>query len=193
MQIVELEKLRLLEVKQQDYMQLKEFMKVDFPGLNMIPFVFQKRALQSGILRASYLCSGDSIFGYAVYHIMDELPATQIMYLAVLPEYRSSGLGGRFLQLLRQVKPGYTLLLEVDKPTGNEQAGDKLRRIAFYRRNGFELVPGLVVSVVGHPMLVMTNGQLQANWKRLYKDIYCSIYGSRLFSPMVKVLTDRRS
>lgn len=177
----------LAEVDRSDYALLKRYMKADFPGLNMIPFVLQRRALRSGMLRACFLSQGGKVLGYAVFHHINELAATQVLYLAILPAFRSAGLGGQLLNMLRQTRPGYTLLLEVDQPIVDAQARDKLRRIAFYKRNGFELIPDVVVNVVGHPMLIMTDGPMEADWAKLYTDIYCTIYGTRLFSPLVKV------
>lgn len=172
--------------------ELKRYMQADFPGLNMIPFAIQKRALRKGILHAVYLTNGGTKFGYAVCHNLSNPAATQIMYLAVLPEYRSQGLGGRFLELLRSINPACGLLLEVDMPA-HENDGDKSRRIAFYRRNGLELIPDVVLNVVGHPMYVMADEPLHTDWRRLYKRIYCDIYGTRLFSPLVKVTRDKHS
>src|SRR5699024_9391089 len=61
-----------------------------------------------------------------------------ILYLAVNDQIRSQGYGTRIINELRRLYPEDSLALDVEQP--NPQAANnqqRLRRLKFYRRNGF--------------------------------------------------------
>lgn len=61
-----------------------------------------------------------------------------IEHLAVDPAQRGAGVGAAALKLLRE-SCGRPLLLEVEPPADDNPTA--ARRIAFYRRNGFDVLP----------------------------------------------------
>ena len=63
-----------------------------------------------------------------------------VLYLAVDAKQRSRGYGSRILQALRELHPGKDLVLEIE-PLEEEAPNyaQRVRRLAFYQRNGFKL------------------------------------------------------
>ena len=61
-----------------------------------------------------------------------------IHYLAVCKAYRAQGYGSMFLQMIRSLDPDLSVLLEVETPDSSSLILDQqLKRLSFYRRNGF--------------------------------------------------------
>lgn len=156
--------------------QFYKYLRRDFPRNERIPyFAFAYAVLRSGVLRPVLLLDGDMEVGYMVYSDVPGHNLTNIAYFAVHPRYRSGGHGSRFLRLFRQqVQTG--LLLEVEDPDTGKTPADKdlrMRRIAFYQRNGFRLAPGVKLRVFGVSNLLMLDTDVQVDdWKALYRRIY---------------------
>lgn len=79
--------------------------------------------------------------GYAFFVESPDCNACLLDYYAILPEYRSAGLGGRTLQRLAELVRGkgkYILLEteDIDFAKTEEQIAERTRRDAFYVRNG---------------------------------------------------------
>lgn len=65
-------------------------------------------------------------------------------YYAVVPSHRKMGIGGQFLSQLTQTLNAKGILIEVETPSEHlpkEENRTRLRRIAFYERNGALLTP----------------------------------------------------
>ncbi|MBQ1272640.1 MAG: GNAT family N-acetyltransferase [Clostridia bacterium] len=79
-------------------------------------------------------------------------------YLAVSPACRGQGVGSEILRLLNERYEGKRILLEIEdpeEPCNNQE--DRLRRKAFYLRNGWS-VRNYKVWLFGIKMLILTNG-----------------------------------
>lgn len=66
-----------------------------------------------------------------------------VLYLAVNPAIRSQGIGGKMIGLLKE-RYGDGLLVEVEKVEETDNAfqqHQRQRRIDFYKRHGFEILP----------------------------------------------------
>lgn len=162
-------------------------MSSDFPGFNMIPFRFLKKRILEGMLSAVLLTDGEQVYGYTVYHFIDDLAITHAMYLAILPGYRSAGLGSRLMELLRGLNRDYQMLLEIDRPDG-VPGSEKERRVGFYERSGYRVIHGLVVYMFTLPTWVMTDGpEINTDWEKLYKNLYVEVFGSRMCLPFISV------
>lgn len=79
--------------------------------------------------------------GYAFFVESPDTDACLLDYYAILPEYRSAGLGGHTLQRLTDLvrETGKYLLIEtedIDFATTEEEVSERTRRDAFYTRNG---------------------------------------------------------
>lgn len=102
-------------------------------------------------------------------------------HLAILPECRCGGVGGRVIDALTAVAQGRMTVIEVELPTGDLER----RRIGFYRRHGFEVAdfpyiqPPYEAGYAGVPMHIMTHGgRLTAEqFERVRNRIYTDVYG----------------
>ncbi len=80
-------------------------------------------------------------------------------YFAIAPDHRGKGIGAQVLRMLNLRYPGKRILLEIEdprEPCKNQE--ERLRREAFYFRNGF-VKQDYKVWLFGVKMLVLTNGQ----------------------------------
>ncbi len=80
----------------------------------------------------------NSLLGYACLWLAPEVPLVLLDYLGVTKRLRNGGLGSEILRLLQaQKRP---LVTESELPVAGDSDEDnriRLRRIAFYQRNGF--------------------------------------------------------
>lgn len=77
-------------------------------------------------------------------------------YLAVCPKYRGNGIGTEILSLLKRRYPGSNIVLEIESTASLADKGDlRLRRKAFYERNGFS-ANGYLVDLLGVDMEIMS-------------------------------------
>ena len=79
-------------------------------------------------------------------------------YFAVAPKQRGNGIGAEALKLLRERCRGKRILLEIEDPEEPaKNTEERLRRKAFYLRNGLEIME-YKVWLFGVKMLVLTVG-----------------------------------
>ena len=81
------------------------------------------------------LWDGSVLLGYAALWSRPGVPLVLLDYLGVTAARRNGGLGGHLLRLLKE--QGVPLVMESELPRGDEGDPIRLRRIAFYVRNGF--------------------------------------------------------
>ncbi len=84
------------------------------------------------------LFDGVALLGYACLWKAPQVPLVLLDYLGVTAARRNGGLGAHILQLLQQ--QGRPLVTESELPVDGDTAeanAIRLRRIAFYKRNGF--------------------------------------------------------
>ena len=81
----------------------------------------------------------DDLFcGFAVFFTHKDL--TQIFYFAIEEDLRRQGYGGRALRSMQAYYKGKRILADLEDPVpGAPNPEERLRRIAFYERNGFAL------------------------------------------------------
>jgi GNAT superfamily N-acetyltransferase len=98
-----------------------------------------RRMFQRGIAQLHTASSGEAMIGMAITGIDRDIEALLIDYLAVRTDYRSKGLGGLFLNYIRnwaQTDAGCRgIFIEVEAEPGEAN----LRRIGFWERYGFHL------------------------------------------------------
>lgn len=121
-----------------------------FPASERFPFGNLISYAENG--HAELLWSDDGGFAY----ILPSDGRTFLLYLAVVPEKRGKGIGSRMLQDLKDRSYGKTIFLNVEPPEGPEKEL-RLRRIGFYKRNGFR-VSGDVTAPDGERYTLMSCG-----------------------------------
>lgn len=95
-----------------------------------------------------YLCYGffeaDCPLGYAFFAGSGNGQMLLLDYYAILEDYRSRGLGGKFVKEIEKYLAGHytALIAEVENPDYSENEDNRRtreRRIQFYRKNGFRM------------------------------------------------------
>lgn len=168
---------------------LNDLMSKDFPFNERIPFFIIHSAMKKGALNSVFLASRKYIYGYAIYEYIPRLNWIFVMYLAILPDYRSSGLGKILIERLAELTDR-GIILEVEDPSAaknQEEFSDRTRRIAFYKRNGFHIQPDFTLNLLGCPMRIMANRQLpQTDLLKLFQKLYDRIYRFPLAGLLIK-------
>ncbi len=124
--------------------QVKEiydtYMTTDFPKSELPPVNAFFERLERGIYECLGLYEDGELRAYGYFLKHHERGYLLLDFLAVCPEYRSGGYGGRFLQLAKEYfgeKNGILLECEsVRTAPDEEQKEIRSRRIRFYLRNG---------------------------------------------------------
>ena len=104
------------------------------------------------------LWSGSALIAYALFAFTEDGRFALLDYYAVLPEYQSSGWGGRFLGMLRRELPVEAVIFEVEDPKYAPDAAEEAhfsRRIRFYERNDCLHTP-VTLNLWGYDYTIMT-------------------------------------
>ena len=143
-------------------------MKRDFPANELRPFRSMKFLYGKGRYQAYGLFLQDELLAYACFALLEHqgMRCGLFGYLAVLPEYRDSGVGGRFFGLLP------------------EEKRTRERRMSFYLRHGC-LDTGVNVRLFGVDYRLMeapvSGAHDPATLRTLYAAMYRSFFRSRFF------------
>lgn len=173
-----------------------ETLKVFFDRLNdefklfeRVPLFVMRLAMKKDILHAVYLTDGKEAYGYAVYQEIPGYDSIHVLYLAILPDYRSLGLGSVLMQQLKKLtKDG--IIFEVEDPEAARNEDDLItrnRRIAFYKRNGFHLNQGVKVKDFNHMLLLMSTKKLPKLDKHKFKKFYQGLFNRVYRIPVGKI------
>lgn len=130
----------------------------DFPTpAERPPLATFRRYVKSGAAEAFDVLLGAESAAYTACTWGDE--SVLCSFLAVEPAMRGRGIGSLVLRrLCAYYESAKGIIVEVEQPELAEEEADRLhreRRIAFYERAGFTLVPGLDYAIWGMPMHLM--------------------------------------
>lgn len=164
----------------------------DFPKNERIPTPILRKTFNKGWQAAYFLKdSQPQPLGYLVYDQLEDYPCVHIHYLAILPEHRSSGYGGKMLTSFQEYIGGQGILLEVEDPKATklkEEEEIRSKRISFYKKLGLQLIEDLTLNLWGVEMLAMkTPLPVIKNYRKTFKKVYRNILGSRLLTFHIKV------
>ena len=161
---------------------LFQYVNQEFKIFERIPFFVMRSALKKDILHAVYLTDGENVYGYAVYQHIPGYESIHVLYLAILPDYRSLGLGSILLDQLDALSP-QGIILEVEDPqaakTKKELSVCK-RRIKFYERNGLYLNKNVQVKDFNYSLLLMSTSALpkldKLKFEKFYQGLFNRVY-----------------
>ncbi|MGX7106592.1 GNAT family N-acetyltransferase [Hutsoniella sourekii] len=124
-----------------------------------------------------FLNDQDEFIGFAVTLKNNDL--VLIEYIAIDPNASNQGYGSKALALLGDFYQDATICLEIESTTleNVSNQNQRMRRLAFYERNDYQL-QNLDVSYFGEPMELMAN-QPNLNYQD-YQDLYVNIYGQEI-------------
>ncbi len=111
--------------------------KTAFPPAERIPFWLLKRACKKGKAEFLSITEKGEFIGIAYCVLMET--KVSLFYFAIEEKLRNGGYGSCVLSLLKERYCGKRIYLEAEKPDEHaENNQERLRRIGFYNRNGFE-------------------------------------------------------
>ncbi|MCR1877714.1 GNAT family N-acetyltransferase [Limosilactobacillus reuteri] len=125
-----------------EYKQVKQLYMRAFPKYEREPWTWL--LVKSKYQRAAFMAFYDQKQFVGFAYVIHSHGMHYILYLAVNDQIRSQGYGTRIINELRRLYPEDSLALDVEQP--NPQAANnqqRLRRLKFYRRNGFFPTPKL--------------------------------------------------
>lgn len=182
--------IRTRTVLEDEYETLYNHMKRDFPSNELAPFFAIKRNLEKKVYDGFFLTNDISNekaeIGYAIVTAPDisegeERKFALINYFAVLPEFRSKGHGSEFLKIICDLYSERILVIEVENPLAmktDEQRTEALRRIKFYERTDFRILPTKKSKIFGVDMAIMANtGDNVGSVRKIMRDLYVPALG----------------
>lgn len=138
-----------------DLGEIENLYESAFPVCERKPFRAMVERINHGVEMLGIEEDGEFV-GLAIVLVTDTIALLD--YFAILPEKRGNGIGGRALAKLRERYRNHALLIEIEDPSEPcDNRHDRVRRLAFYRRNGMIEMPYLIW-FYGTKMLVLTNG-----------------------------------
>lgn len=137
---------------QDEYVRITNLLPTIFPPEELAP-----RNVMDDI--APYLCFYDDneFIGFA--QILKKTDLQYLMYMAMLPQFRSKGYGGQMLELILKERGNVPLALDVE--TLDETAENyeqRVRRVRFYLKHGL-VDSGYVYEFNGNPFTIMSTGE----------------------------------
>ncbi len=173
----------LKSIETKDSRALYAHMKRDFPADERPPSFVVKREIAKKTYTALYLMDDQQAVGYAVVVAPPEQAFALVLFLAILPEVRGAGYGGKLLKELEARFQGKTLALEVEDPEAAKDEGERHtreRRVRFYERAGFRVLPTARAKIFGVDMRIMVNTRQETGSVR---DMMQGLYGFIMPSP----------
>ncbi len=130
--------------KSLSFSQLKEIYEQeavrDFPSEELKPLSTLKILMEKNLYEAFGFYDQDKLCAYAFFLCLPKGLAALLDYFAVLPPYRSLGIGSEILFLFKDLYPDLGgILIEVENPrfaSSKEEEKVQERRIAFYEKSG---------------------------------------------------------
>ncbi len=121
-----------------DLEQIYPYMEQDFPANELKPKKMIRDSLDSGFMEGYGYYKKDQLLAYSMFVKLDQVLLFD--YLAVLPGFRSKGIGSAFLSGLKKQLFSYEcVMLEVENPDFCQDGAEceiMNRRIHFYEKNG---------------------------------------------------------
>ncbi len=135
--------------------KLKKLYLNTFPPCERKPWGLIRQKCRQGFMEVLAVTDDAGAFlGLAIMILYKDLALLD--YFAIVPKQRGQGIGARVLQALRQRYAGRRLLLEIENPdVPADNTADRVRRKAFYLRQGMQLMPYRVM-LFGVEMRILT-------------------------------------
>lgn len=110
----------------------------DFPSSELKPWEVVLDMYKRGFYEPLGFFEENTLKAYSLQIIPGAGAAVLLDYLAVLPEYRSSGIGSRILEALQDYYSPVSeyIMIECEHPDEAPDRAQALRRLSFYERSG---------------------------------------------------------
>lgn len=189
-------KMQIADLKEIHEHIVEDFLPGEYP-----PYDALYRHLASGRQEGFILNKGHRKAAYAICAANSKNNYVLISLLAVFDEFRGHGTGTSFLKELIYIYSGKNgIIVEVERPEDSDTEEEKMirtKRIDFYKKAGFYLIPGIKYSIWGIPLHLMAvtdpDRELLTNEEtgRIIYDIYFELLGPGYIHKMEFEITDK--
>ena len=182
--------LALREIREDEYAAVYAHMKRDFPAGEIAPYFAIRENLEDRTYEGFYLTE-DTDIGYALITAPENIEYALINYLAIFPQFREKGYGSGFLKILLERYGSRIIFLETEDPKAlkrPERVEIAERRIRFYQRAGFHIVPTSRARIFGFDMLIMASkNDRNLSARKAMHALYLPSLGSRHYLHFIDV------
>ncbi|MBB6216087.1 GNAT superfamily N-acetyltransferase [Anaerosolibacter carboniphilus] len=172
-------KYTIREIELHEFKDIYDRIERDFVPGEYAPYEILYQQLQEGVQTGLILLDGERAVAYGICAGEDGSDYVLISLLAAYEEFRGSGFGSVLLEALKKRysdKKG--ILVEVERPEDaltNEEKAIREKRIQFYQKAGFYLIPHIDYSIWDVPMHLMALPQ-EISSQMMNKEIGQIIY-----------------
>lgn len=166
-------------------------MKRDFPANERPPFSAIRRNFKTHVYEGYFLTYSGADAGYAIVIAPEGNECALLLYFAIFPEMRGNGCGSGFLKIICERYNGRSIVLEVEDPAAANTEEKRLqteRRVRFYERAGFSMLPSSRVKIFGVDMRIMTNSNnFSGSLRELMHSLYLPAFTSKKWLRFIDV------
>ncbi len=186
----------LRQMKASEHRRFFGHIRQDFPAGEYPPyFVLHQQMLDGDLDGLVYAAPDGTVLAYSLNAAGNPNGCVLLSLFAVMREGRGTGIGSAFVEKLAELyRDKACLIAEVERPDEVEDEMEKNtrnRRIRFYERAGFRLVPEIYYSIWGVPMhlmilpLKMRFEDFLTNLPILMREVYMDLMGDAYIHQMV--------
>jgi len=168
--------MELIDVKEEELEAIYRSMQQNFCDDEIRTFPDFKREFSLEKYRLVHIVEGGQRLGYMGIWLLSDV--TYIEHFVVYEKFRSTGIGSSALTECKRLYP--SIVLEAEPP----EDADKVRRINFYKRNGFYvnddidyLQPPYKAGSNSVKLYLLTYPAAIDNANKLISEIYQNVYG----------------
>lgn len=166
-------------------------LKHTFPPAELRPLTAMKKMTAQGRYHPYVWVEGETLLGYAFLWNGEENGYLLLDYLGVPAARRGRGLGGQMLAGLRETFSAWKGIFgEVEAPDGGPEDALRLRRLAFYRRCGFQRLPYDCALFGVHYQTLLMGGDPEregAAVMETHRKLYASAMPGFLYRRMIQI------
>lgn len=158
--------------------QVKQLYLASFPKYERMPWpVLRANALRKGIDLTAWL-EGENLRGFTASATIEDIHI--LLFFAVEPSSRGQGWGSEILSAVKKAYKNVVLNIECLEPEAPNYP-ERLRRFAFYQKNGFYDTFWHVWEVGGKFRVLSTNPQLDVKgYKALFRKLSFGFWDVKL-------------
>ena len=170
--------MKLVEARSQERLdKIQNLYNEAFPSLERKPFALLLKTRDNGQAEILAVENEDNDFlGLVITNQYKDM--VLLDYFAIAPNQRSSGIGSKVFQLLKQRYGGKRFFLEIERTdVGADNQRQRQKRKAFYLKNGMQNMP-FVVNLGGVEMEVLADN-CRIDFED-YFSLYHNLFGDKI-------------
>lgn len=178
---------RTLNKADVNYSKVIDLYREAFPGAQRLPTSFLRYKLRHGKKGFDVLYDDDDWIG--LLYSIEYRDIVFVQFLAISESFRSQGYGSKVMDSMRSMRSGKKIVLnieELDDKAENYQ--QRIKRKAFYEKNGFSCSGYIVKEPDGrHEMLISGGSISKEEIEAMYKDLFGRVIGFFIRPQVIKI------